>query len=344
MNPENLIFRGRKFSYPEVELIKNLINRYPNITRRKLSKMICELINWKQPNGILKDRACRDALLRMNEKGIIDLPPIRTNPRRKRRRAIERLNEKDKRIKELEEENRVLREKLKEEHQKPFKAYKKEEKSLNKEPSRRGAPVGHQGITRKKPEKIDEYKDIRADTCPICGSPDIRDSGKFEEHYPEDREVQLFATSLIELLKESMELKDKWKQGKVSTKEIDIENFRERLLCLARLWIDNKEVKVLQKRLIKHEGEIFTFLEYLEVEPTNNRAERGLRGNVISRKLSYGNKSESGLRNHEVIMSLTQTAKLNGQNPLDLLINLCNGSKTEDILINLFGRYERGPP
>ena len=109
---------------------------------------------------------------------------------RKRRRAIESINEKDKRIKELEEENRVLREKLKEEHQKPFKAYKKEEKSLNKEPSRRGAPVGHQGITRKKPEKIDEYKDIRADTCPICGSPDIRDSGKFEEHIIEDIEIK----------------------------------------------------------------------------------------------------------------------------------------------------------
>ena len=101
---------------------------------------------------------------------------------------------------------------------------------------------------------------------------------------------------------------------------------------------------VVRHLFTKHEGEIFTFLEYLEVEPTNNRAERGLRGNVISRKLSYGNKSESGLRNHEVIMSLTQTAKLNGQNPLDLLINLCNGSKTEDILIHLFGRYERGPP
>lgn len=53
--------------------------------------MICELINWRQPNGILKDRACRDVLLRMNEKGLIDLPPIRTKPRRKPAKAIHRL-------------------------------------------------------------------------------------------------------------------------------------------------------------------------------------------------------------------------------------------------------------
>ena len=189
------------------------------------------------------------------------------------------------------------------------------------------------------------YNLIKSKSKQRCIAHILDDIKLLVEHYPEDREVQLFATSLIELLKESMELKNKWKQGKVSTKEIDIENFRERLLSLARLRIDNEEVKVLQKRLIKHEGEIFTFLEYLEVEPTNNRAERGLRGNVISRKLSYGNKSESGLRNHEVIMSLTQTAKLNPDlSGLDLLINLCNGSKTEDILIHLFGRYERGPP
>jgi hypothetical protein len=50
---ENYIFRGRKFTLPEIELIRNLIKEDPNITRRKLSRMICELINWRQPNGIL---------------------------------------------------------------------------------------------------------------------------------------------------------------------------------------------------------------------------------------------------------------------------------------------------
>jgi len=85
------IFRGRKFSEAEIKLIRDLTEKDRHETRTKISKMVCELINWRQPNGVLKDRACRDVLLRMNEQGLIDLPPIRTKPRRKPAKAIHRL-------------------------------------------------------------------------------------------------------------------------------------------------------------------------------------------------------------------------------------------------------------
>lgn len=88
---QNNIFRGRKFTNNEIELIGKMAKENRNESRRKISKMICELINWRQPNGVLKDRACRDVLLRMNEKGLIDLPPIRTKPRKKPAKAIHRL-------------------------------------------------------------------------------------------------------------------------------------------------------------------------------------------------------------------------------------------------------------
>jgi hypothetical protein len=46
------------------------------------------------------------------------------------------------------------------------------------------------------------------------------------------------------------------------------------------------------------------------VEPTNNRAERGLRGAVIYRKLSLGSQSERGEQTIERLLSVSQTCRL----------------------------------
>jgi len=46
------------------------------------------------------------------------------------------------------------------------------------------------------------------------------------------------------------------------------------------------------------------------VEPTNNQAERGLRGAVIYRKLSLGSQSEGGERTIERLLSASITCRL----------------------------------
>ena len=66
------------------------------------------------------------------------------------------------------------------------------------------------------------------------------------------------------------------------------------------------------KRLRKHREALFTFLKHPEVEPTNNLAERQLRPAVIVRKLSGGNRTEQGAHTHEVLASLTVTARQQG--------------------------------
>jgi len=68
------------------EVIKNNQGK----SRRHISKRICEVINWRQLNGKLKDTACREALRRMNEAGIIDLPRLRLNPPQKSRSPKDR--------------------------------------------------------------------------------------------------------------------------------------------------------------------------------------------------------------------------------------------------------------
>ncbi|RYD30072.1 MAG: hypothetical protein EOP86_20615 [Verrucomicrobiaceae bacterium] len=57
---------------------------------------------------------------------------------------------------------------------------------------------------------------------------------------------------------------------------------------------------------------VLLFLERPEIEPTNNRAERGLRGAVIARKVSHCSKNERGARTYEVMKSITATLALRG--------------------------------
>lgn len=70
----NIIIRGREFSPAEIDLIKALVVSHSDWNRRKLSLLICEKLDWRQANGNLKDRACRDVLMRLNNQGVIALP------------------------------------------------------------------------------------------------------------------------------------------------------------------------------------------------------------------------------------------------------------------------------
>ncbi len=72
-----------------------------------------------------------------------------------------------------------------------------------------------------------------------------------------------------------------------------------------------QEEKVRQ-RLFKQRDHLLTFLGYPGVESTNNQAERQLRPAVISRKLSCGNKTESGANTWQILASLAATAHQKG--------------------------------
>jgi hypothetical protein len=91
-----------------------------------------------------------------------------------------------------------------------------------------------------------------------------------------------------------------------------------RLVELLLSPIKHKDARRLRRRIIKHNEELFTFLDNSVVEPTNNRAERQLRPMVIMRKVTFGNRSASGALNQAMLMSIIQTGILNGIEPLDI--------------------------
>ncbi|RYD27542.1 MAG: hypothetical protein EOP86_24375, partial [Verrucomicrobiaceae bacterium] len=72
-------------------------------------------------------------------------------------------------------------------------------------------------------------------------------------------------------------------------------------------------------------GRVLLFLERPEMEPTNNRAERGLRGAVIARKVSHCSKNERGARTYEVMKSITATLALRGHQVSSALAGMISG-------------------
>ncbi len=70
-----LILRGRTFKQHEIDQIVAITRSYYSRGRTFISIQVCKALNWRQPNGWLKDRACREVLVSLEKLGAIQLPP-----------------------------------------------------------------------------------------------------------------------------------------------------------------------------------------------------------------------------------------------------------------------------
>ncbi len=66
---------GREFAPSELERIRGLIADNPRSNRAALSRLVCEQLGWRRLDGRLKDMSCRVAMLRMQDDGLLQLPP-----------------------------------------------------------------------------------------------------------------------------------------------------------------------------------------------------------------------------------------------------------------------------
>ena len=78
-------FCGRPFTDLEIERIRQIIADHPGANRARLSRMVCQALDWRKPDGLLKEMSCRVAMIRMQERGLIALPmPTKRNGNGKR--------------------------------------------------------------------------------------------------------------------------------------------------------------------------------------------------------------------------------------------------------------------
>ena len=116
--------------------------------------------------------------------------------------------------------------------------------------------------------------------------------------------------------------------GKIAKKNNDVSN-KLRKTYDDKLWkllqsapTEGKNFKRLINYIMKFDGERFTFLQYKEVDPTSNLAERMLRPMVIKRRVSQQSRGMDNMNSYAMQMSMYMTSKLQGQNYMENLLNI----------------------
>jgi transposase len=133
----------------------------------------------------------------------------------------------------------------------------------------------------------------------------------------------LFAKTIERLRQRIMAQWYLYKNGTISRPEL-IEKSQPIIhlikMCFSRYeHSPEKYVRKLSKKLLKHFDKLFVFIYHDGVEPTNNRAERGIRPAVQWRKLCFGNRSDNGALLTSRLLTVTRTCWLQNRNPLEFI-------------------------
>ncbi len=70
-------FCGRRFSAVEIELVREVASDFGRLSLTEIARTICELLEWKRPNGRLKNHECRLLLEKLSAEGVFSLPTLR---------------------------------------------------------------------------------------------------------------------------------------------------------------------------------------------------------------------------------------------------------------------------
>lgn len=154
------------------------------------------------------------------------------------------------------------------------------------------------------------------------------------------------------LLEEGLALRDRYQKQEISlhglwTATGRLEGKLDRLL--ARSYRDSANRR-LAKHLRRERPYLFTYLYCPGLDATNNAAERAIRALIGARKNWGGNRTQKGARAQAVLTSILQTAKQQGQNPFDVVVELLCGRDPHRVLALVPPRREipqdssPGPP
>jgi len=183
------------------------------------------------------------------------------------------------------------------------------------------------------------YNPIQAAAKQKCVTHLLRTNKEVEENNKGDPEAQHFCAEAKRLLQEGLALHRQFRKSAATPDQLRQASKRlpPAMAALTAKQMGNEDAERFRQRLLRHKDEVWTYLDRPQIEPTNNRAERQLRPCVIMRKVTFGNRSDTGTMNHAVLMSLMQTAKLNGANPLHILHLLTQQDNHQAAVQLLFG-------
>jgi Domain of unknown function (DUF4338) len=85
--PESLTFCGRTFRAGDLELMRQITLEFAALGVTEIARTVCELLEWKRPNGGLKNHECRQLLERLQAEGFLKVPDLQKRGRRGPRRV-----------------------------------------------------------------------------------------------------------------------------------------------------------------------------------------------------------------------------------------------------------------
>src|SRR5258705_10190016 len=71
-----VVFCGRNFSTAEIKLICEVVADFGSLSLTEIARTICELLEWKRPNGRLKNHESRLLLEKLRDNGMLSLPRL----------------------------------------------------------------------------------------------------------------------------------------------------------------------------------------------------------------------------------------------------------------------------
>lgn len=83
--PEAFHCQGRVVRDADLAWIRRLIQSNPQWSVHRITKELCDAWNWKTNTGVIKTFAARSFLLKLQSRGLLELPAIRVNMRRAKR-------------------------------------------------------------------------------------------------------------------------------------------------------------------------------------------------------------------------------------------------------------------
>jgi hypothetical protein len=81
-DPGGITYGGRGFSSEELALMREAACDYADLGLTEIARTICEWLDWRRPNGRLKNHECRLLLERLQHQGLLTLPGLRNSGRR----------------------------------------------------------------------------------------------------------------------------------------------------------------------------------------------------------------------------------------------------------------------
>lgn len=87
---DGIEYKGRRFTVSDLRLISEIVRQFGRLSRQELANTVCELLEWRRPNGGLKTWESKALLAELEARGWLQLPPLRRSKPRGSRTRVSR--------------------------------------------------------------------------------------------------------------------------------------------------------------------------------------------------------------------------------------------------------------